>query len=331
MSIAADTAVDGVIAIQVVQQAETQWGKSADASSRDGWVVLSRCVDKDGTAADPIVVASSDPALDAPARQTVRDSKYQPATLDGTAIDSCDGQVPMRFQAEGADQGPRPEFLLAAGTAQELVKEGKVADASLLIDTLAPRNPNEALRLAILRADAARAQGDMESELRWLNSVLESPDNVAELTATLRRKVFVLQVQLQQYGAALANFEALHALDGAKMSEPELKAGEQLRALRDATAPVATPGKLDGQFADDEQPAMWSAPLLRRELAFVSGEGAPERFELRCDHKHYRSPFSDESQWKLPPSWGACTLFVFGPADAAFKLVEFTPEAPAPN
>ena len=295
----------------------------------DGWVLLSRCVDKDSRVVDPVVLDSSGHAnLEQAARKGARESKYTAATLEGTAIDSCDQDVLVSFHGDDAD-AVSPDFLAAWKRAESALADTHYDEAVQILDGIADWNTEEGIRMAMLRAEVARAKHDDATQLRWLMTVIDGPTNVSpEMAADLLRRAFALQVQAQQYAAALAIYTKLQALSDVELTAAEEKAGAQLQALPDGDAAFATPGRLDARFAAADQPPTWSTQLLRREFAFASADGNPERFELRCENKHYGAAFDTENQWRVPDSWGACWLIVFGPADATFKLVEL-PKAPA--
>jgi TonB family protein len=320
------------VAATVVEQATPSVWDSSKADRHEGWVLLSRCIDKDGRVVNPIVIDSSGYAdLEEAAREGARKSTYTAATLDGTAIDSCDQHVLMQFQLDDTDHGARPEFLTALKVAATAVEAKQYDEAVKALDAIGNWNTEEGIRMAILRAELAREQHDAAGQLRWLLNVLDSPAQVpVTMAADLGRRAFALQLQAQQYAAALATFQQLQGLQGVELSASELKAGEQLQALPDGDAAFATPGRLDARFAGTDQSPTWSTALLRREFAFTSATGDPEHFELRCENKHYSSAFNTDNQWRVPDSWGKCWLFVFGPADATFKLVEL-PKAPAAN
>ena len=95
------------------------------------------------------------------------------------------------------------------------------------------------------------------------------------------------------------------------------------------SADVSVVSEEDSRFAGGDQTATWSAKLLRRDFAFAKfppdAEVVPERFQLRCENKQYRSAFDTTNQWRVPDSWGECWVVVFGPADATFRLVELPP------
>ena len=72
--------------------------------------------------------------------------------------------------------------------------------------------------------------------------------------------------------------------------------------------------------------------IAMRPCQFEDAVGKPERFELRCDNRHYRTAFETAKKWRVPDSWGACSVFVFGEPGTTFKLVEFPrPQSAAPG
>ena len=63
--------------------------------------------------------------------------------------------------------------------------------------------------------------------------------------------------------------------------------------------------------------------LLRREMGFNDVAGQVDHFELRCTKRVFASVIQPETSYKVPDSWGDCTLVVFGDPKATLKLIEF--------
>jgi hypothetical protein len=316
------------VAAAVVEDAtQAAWDKEG-AILPEGWVLMSRCVGKDGTIKDPIVMDSSGhKELERAAREGLRASKYTPATFGGTPITSCDLQFVV-FQHPDTDHGARPEFVAAWTQAEGEIKAKHYDQALVTLDAIKGWNIEEGIRVAILRAEIARAEHQDALQLRWLENLLNGPAQLPPAMAQeVVQRVFSLELRAQQYAAALATYRQLQKMADLELTSAEKKAGAVLEALPDGDQAFATPGRLDGRFAGADQSPTWSTNLLRREFTFTDVEGNPERFELRCENNLYQAAFDTSNQWRVPNSWGECLLIVFGPADATFKLVEM-PKAP---
>ena len=311
----------------------------AEARSQwlEGWVLASFCIGVDGKLRDPVIERSSgQKEFEREVLRTLPKWTYQPATQNGSPVEQCSVSVRISFSLQGAQYGARGAFVRKYRQASRLIEEGKLFEAGQVLDELKPSNNYESGRLAFARARVAEAAGKPAERLKHMRMALYFEDGIEKKhRGPAKRSVFALEVSQGEYAAALDRFRELMKDHGDELSVPEKLAGEQLEALVAGPKAIATPGELECRCDKENGEPLWSARLLRREFGFIDIEGEVERFEVRCETKQFAAKVAADKRWKIPPSWGDCTLFVFGAEGAKFRVVEMpeqvaSVEAPAP-
>jgi TonB family protein len=75
---------------------------------------------------------------------------------------------------------------------------------------------------------------------------------------------------------------------------------------------------------------VWDHRLLRRAFSIGEIQGALDLMEIRCARRNVRyEEVAADLTWQIPPSWGACSVYVKGTAGATFKLYELPVEGGA--
>jgi TonB family protein len=304
-----------------------EYPKSAQVRGKEGWVEMSFCIDSVGLVADPIVrYSSGDAVFERLARATVETWRYEPAVLDGRAVDQCFNSVMLAFSLDPIVQGARPSFVRNWKRVGTLIDEGRLEEAEAALSAIEPWNNYESARVLLRRADIERARGRTDHEAMALAVALRLPQYLEEDAArAVRLRLFHLHVAAGQFAAALAQYDSL-ADDADALNESERRVGEALREALQSDASIVTPMRLDVACPDGSSCA--SVSLLRRRFGFDDAVGEFERFELRCETKRYVSTVAAENTWLVPASWGACELFVFGATGAEIRLREFA-DAPS--
>jgi TonB family protein len=305
----------------------------ADVKEREGWVVVSYCIEKDGTVGDIVIEDSSGvDAFERAALAAVEKWRFEPATFDGEPIEQCRADVTIPFQLEMSDhaRGPRRSFATKYRRAERARDRGDISKAEGIAAQLAELddlNMYETSQLAILNAGIANDTGDDGAELRSLERALRGDAGFldAEMrTATLQR-IFVLEVTTRDYAAALDTYQELvEAADGKRVPGPIEEKVEQIRGFAGGTDVYLVPGRIGAPHPAGGDQGSWSHKLLRRTVGFGSGslEGI-DGFDLRCDfHRAKGIPKADRAL-KIPEDWGECWIYVFGRPGAEFQVVEY--------
>lgn len=303
---------------------------SAAAHWKEGWVVVSFCIDATGKVHTPVIERSSGaPEFERAALKALPGWIYEPARRDGQAIETCRVSVRLTFGMEGIPLGARRSYATRWKAASRLIDEGKVSEAKTIVDALTAENNYESARIALIRARIAANTGDTKQQLADLRAALWQPKSLEPpVRRNVRRQIFALELQHRDWAAAHDTYRDL-ADDVDKLSEAETRAGDQLAALVTGDQALATDAELECRCDKANGEPIWSARLLRREFGFSDATGKIDRFELRCTGTRFSAKFDTESAWTVPASWGDCTLFVFGEEGAKFRLVELAPQVAA--
>jgi TonB family protein len=303
---------------------------SAVQQWKEGWVLVSFCIDATGSVHSAVIERSSGvPEFERAALRTIPKWKYEPARLNGEPTEACDVNVRLSFSMQGIGLGARREFVKQWKKASQLIDEAKLAEAKAVLDAIKPHNNYESGRLALARSRIASSTGDRKQQLADLRMALLQPKAIEpRLRRDVRRQVFALEIQQREWASAYETYGDL-ADDAEALSEPEKNAGAQLSSLIASDETLSTDGELECRCDKSNGDPLWSARLLRREFSFAEASGKIDRFDLLCEKRRFRATFQTGTAWRVPESWGKCTLYVFGEEGAKFKLVEMAPQIAA--
>jgi hypothetical protein len=76
---------------------------------------------------------------------------------------------------------------------------------------------------------------------------------------------------------------------------------------------------ISGLILDD----VWRHALDRRTFAIGEVDGDIDTITVECNRRTAELEYSEDAEWSLPESWGACSVAVEGRDDTAFKFFEF--------
>lgn len=316
----------GTFAVPVIR-VEPTYPRGPLNRGQEGWVILSYVVQPDGTVADPIIDDSSGIlAFEKSAMKAVTKWKFRPATWNGEPVEQCRTKVKMTFALDVKRRGAKRRFITFYKDTQELIKNGDVDGAELLIDkTMAQAKWNnyEYARIWLLKSLVAERRGDEQTQLSALYRTLGEESNYIEesLLKVLLPSILQLELVLGKYSAAIATYEKLKKYPELLNEKQQLVASVTtiIKRVQNERS-LSVPGEID---KCSECPGRWSYAPLRREFAFDDINGELDEFELRCDWKRFRDDVNSESTWRIPGSWGKCQLYVYGEPGTTFKFIEY--------
>jgi TonB family protein len=317
---------------KALKRATPVYPKDLERAGYEGWVVVTFVVKTDGSVGDVLIEDSSSAAFEQSTLDAVSRWRYEPATLDGTPVEQAYTSVRLLFRLEGGRPGGRSSFVRKFRELAEQIEEGDVDAAERKVAEL---SRSEALSLsersyaALLEAGVQRRKGRIDRERRSLQRAVIQNGQFLERDAYANAlsQLFLLELKQGDLGAALGSYARLSKL---RTPPPELAALE--KRARDAIAgsePLGTGGRvaLREEIETGEAPRIWSHGLLRRELSFRDVEGTLEAVEFRCSrHRARDEVITPDKGWRVPESWGRCSVLVFGSPGTTFMLVEHAPE-----
>jgi TonB family protein len=299
----------------------------------EGWVEVSYVVKPDGSVGETLIENSSGrKAFERATIKSIKDWRYEPATMNGKPIEQCHTRVRIMFTLEegpGWNRGAKKSFKNHYKRARKLLEDGKLDEAHTKIDEIATRfttNHYERARLSILRSMLEEKQGDMEAKLTSLKVAALSDGEYLEpeVYGAVLLNIFNLQIHFQEYADALGTFETLEHRD----IDPETVAkleqiANQIEELRTSDQALAIEGEIGAAREEHHGAGMWWHTLLRRTAGIEEISGSLERVELRCDWRRVKAKPEKGRAWRIPPEWGDCSIYVFGEPGSTFQLLEY--------
>jgi TonB family protein len=307
-----------------IERKSPSYPMSALQGWKEGWVLVSFCVDTQGAVQNPVIERSSGvPEFERASLRAISQWKYEPARLDGLPVEQCQASVRLSFSMSGMPMGARPVFVRKWREASALIAQAKLAEAKVILDDLTPQNNYEGGRIALARSRIAQNTGDEQEQLAQLRAAMRQPQALEkDLLVNVERQVFALEVRNREWAAAYASYQALAKREDV-LTPNERATGEKLDAMIRGGSVLSTDAKLECRCHRSNGAPLWSAQLLRREFGFGESVGAIERFELRCKGHRFSAAFEVDKAWRVPEAWGACTVYVFGEEGATFELLEY--------
>jgi hypothetical protein len=282
-----------------------------------------------------------DGAVERALRIPLEDMLFQPATAGGepVAFEKLDVRIVLRgAYPPGVTEDLRVGLTELSTLITNKDLQGAERFASNLREDQALRLFELALvedQLAAIYAEAGKVpEAILASRLATgsLPSVLP-PEGAAEgveypetfLTSDLhfdaQRRHFIVSLLGNQTGEALATWEELQ-IEAAQLGKQDLLKDisprvEQLQALLNSEEPVGSAVRLvDGH---------WDFIMSNRRIFGVTGlQGQVDYIDVACgDNPKRRLAFQNDSEFRIPDSWGQCRLEFEGRDGSQFNLYEY--------
>ncbi|MFT6952781.1 MAG: TonB family protein [Paraglaciecola sp.] len=293
-------------------------------SGSEGWVQLSFVVGKNGRVLDPVVADSSGiSGFEKAAMRAIKKWQYNPAFVDGEAVEQCQQKVQLDFKMDKTAKGVRHKFRRAYIAARDALEANDLLQASELTANLRAKNQWNSMESAwfwLLAADLAKAQGDEIAELANINRVIAT-DSYGELLgqdyfSVLLNRQFVLHTARANYAAALDTFNRIETQPDNQQSI------DSLRPYADKILAILKGEQIIGVPAVIGENGNWWHKISRSALALADINGELDTIELRCHNRREIYSAATDSTWNIPASWGRCSVRVVGAPQSTFTLVE---------
>lgn len=287
----------------------------------EGWVKVRYTVKADGTTADVRVVDSLPPGK-IQAKDTlaaVEKWRFTPAMDGGQPIEWYNRESTVVFDDPNISAQPSPLFSAAYRAATALLQEQKFDKAKDANDRLLAMSTMGLHEIGLAETQAAVVNMGLSDPTSAYNAIRRATDPAAvtladdELRQALQIR-FAIEVTLGRVAEALDTFARL----GKFPTPPDEKMAAQAKAIAEALQTDAAI-RIDGRV--DQDP--WAHTPTRRTFTLANIEGEVRELRLECDRRTQVIPYAANVDWTLPPSWGACTIFVVAKKNTAFKLFEF--------
>jgi len=294
---------------------------------RQGWVELNYVVTEEGNVVEPVVEASSGSrAFERAAINTVKRWRYEPALLNGEPIQQCKTAVRISFAIDGSQTGVSRGFRSRYKKMDETLDRGDIDSASAELERAFQSEGltlGELSWLWALQARIAGLRGDKEQQLIAVRRALAVSEKwiPEQLRTGLLTTRVVLEIEKGNYSAAMDAYSALKTVDGADTSKLDPIA-EKVRALAESDQLLFKTAEIGGIESCKTCASRWRYKPLRRAIEITDIDGKLENLEFRCEWQRYVDEAREGIAWKIPDSWGECSVVVYGETGSTFRLVE---------
>lgn len=296
--------------------------------NNEAWVHVAYCIDEEGSPQNIRVLESvGDRRFDEAAINAVRRWKFRPATVDGEPTWQSRNQSYLTFMIEDLESVATPRFARQFTRLGKLIDDGNLDEADRFfwrVHNAGNLRLYEISKLWSQRVRLDAKTGDLYKldmalhRATWSRGDWIDDESYAELLA------FRVQVELKlgKYAAARRSFQELVRLTGRDSEfvtalEPLMIRLTELIGSGNTIMINGEVRRRDECFGCDDS---WTFLPVRPSFSLDNIQGSIDSIEMRCDHKRFASAVSDEVEWNIPESWGACFVYLFGTPGTTFDV-----------
>lgn len=309
---------------QVIKYQAPIYPRIAAERGDEGWVRLSFVVSADASIKDIQVIDHSDvDAFIRPAINAASKYQFQPATQNGIPVDSIE-EIKILFQMEGKPKGASRKFASKFRLFRKAILKEDRAKALVHLKALRTIKVNNHYEYAFLNL-AEYYHGLLNKDNDFVQITrLRAATRIANVEPYIpndawgdaMKSLFVLEARVGDYGAALDTFERIP--DKKVFSDIRTKLDpfqQEIRQLRHNKTPISSKVKLN-------QRGFGYLDLLKPVFTVSNLDGQVDSFRLSCDSGISTVEFRLDSEYKIPESFGRCSLRIRGLAESRFDLVQ---------
>ena len=316
--------VETITPAKPIERVPAKFPTKAARNGNEGWVQLSFVVDENGAVVDPVIEDSSGiRGFEKASLRAIRQWQYSPAIRNGEKIEQCRNSVQMDFILDRGSKGGRRQFVKEYNNADQALRADNIVLAEQLITQMGEGkiwNSYEDAWFWMLKSEIEKAQGHDSSQLSSLKRAVfsnKSNEHVGDqYYLYLLHQKFILEIKTSLFSDALQTFAQIRQRpDSEKKVKVLEKYAIQARQILKSEDFIVIKGEI-GNNGD------WWHSLSRKRFFFSDIIGTLDTVELRCANKREKYTVAEETEWKIPKSWGRCKIMVVGDTQANFNLVE---------
>ena len=285
-------------------------------SGNVGMVDIFFMIDKEGATYEPVIETSSKPSFETPALSALKNYKYKPATLNGEPIESSQS-VRIVFLVQNQDDKVSQHFNKHYKSAvnelnkdkpnQDKVKRKiKSMENSDHLSSYSYRHLNTVKYSYAEKFDSKQSQINAIYQLLLFESRTKTDKGALKKDQRIsaRRSLVSLLIQTSRFGDAIREYRTLNKID--PEAESIFKdALQQINQIRTDDSLIKTQLYLNENGYN-------LGYLFKNTFGFLEGSENVTQLKLRCDKKFKILDYKPESEYKIPKSWGKCSLQTIG-------------------
>ncbi|MBL4672681.1 MAG: TonB family protein [Arenicella sp.] len=286
-----------------------------------GLVEIEITVDETGTVKNAVVIQSTDPDFEKNSLDAVLAYEIKPATYQGKDVSSRD-RIVVRYEVEVRtwNEVGRNFLKIYRKIAKELEKdkpnEKKLSKLFKRADKVYLLTMYSLSRLKLAQAKFSEHFKDQRTQLKALTELvlfeakyLADSERQQVLTSIVKH-----QINLGFYGEAIESYSTLQKEfpDAIKTVEPVIQKVNAILIAEQSYVRKFQTDQRGNDFVELTNPAFF----------FQNTSGVINKLKLRCQTRSTELEYSPENDYRLPPSWGKCSLQIIGEPGANGELIQ---------
>ncbi len=304
----------------IINPKAPRYPKSEQSKHGEGWVILNFMVDTEGKTFEPTVVESTgSKAFEKESLRTLRKSKFKPATLNGTPVES-QGFYKYTYSLTGKS-GARRSFIRKYKKVMKLLKKEKQAESLKLLEEMSLTGSINHYEYAYLNFSKflyARHFKGFKEQLYYLSKAVGHDINHKYISEDLLAwglgELFYLQIKTKRYFEAMESYNHMVSkelpytkYENTYLDIIKLKSDKREFAITDKIG----------------QKTYWRIGLLKQNFNVIQKTGTIEEIKLRCDKKYVYFPYEPDIYYEIPTSWGQCYISLIGVPESEFEFHQY--------
>ncbi len=297
-----------------------EYPRISQRRGHEGWVQLSYMINPEGKPYDITVVDSSDNhRFEDAAIKAAAQWRYDPAELDGQAIDAGTSGM-ITFELSGGAVGATSAFITNYRSVGRHVKSGDRQKAEKALARLENQKKDlyEEAYYQLARYTVALAWGNEREQYTALRKATARDGKRGFLPDELLTQMLIqtLRLELKLNLVTQARVTA-NILKERELAENVKKMVEnihaQTQAIKESGKPFLVNASIDGTNR-----AVYR--LTHPTFSLLNVEGDIAELRLHCQKGYVGFAFDPELSYSVEPDWGWCNLSVIGSPDTEFVI-----------
>jgi len=310
---------------ELLNFAKPNFPEELRAAGSEGWVKFNYIVGTDGKAKNILIESSlGNKAFEAAALEALNNFEHAPAVYKNKNVEQVVSELVLDFTLPQTTQGVDDVFNTTYLEIIDLLSKKDVETGEAKLNTLAASNNltiAELAQIEVLRSQIASSKGDRFAQLIHQRKAMVGNGQYLPkaLYANVLSSHFASAVTLSLFNEA---FNSYNQFEATTPDDPMVTRFALTMAPLQKSLESDKPVRVIGQIGERGH---WTYTPLRRNFSFKVAEEGITEFEPRCDRRNKRFEVNTTSEWRIPESWGFCTVAVYGKPGAKFALMEFQP------
>ena len=291
---------------------------------QEGWVQVGFIIDKTGNVTNPIIEGSvGGPVFEETAVKALEHLKYKPALYKGSPVEESVTGLFIPFLLDQTFEGVDTDFATAFNSLLDLFNTNQYPEAETALEALSKSQDltlSEVSMLEVARGYNAIQKNDPYEQIHHLRnaSVNFGAYLPIEMLDRVLQTRIALAAKMSLFDEAQQSFALLEHAD---------PSNDKLTRLAMMIAPIQKAldlGQIVQVHGTISERGYWAYQPVRRNFSFATADAGIKEIEPRCEIRNQRFTVNTESEWRIPKSWGACSVVIYGEPGAKFSLYEYS-------